>query len=127
MTDDPLVIRAVGAPDLGRTDGGSFRLVQRNDLGLGDVSIGVSENPPGTPGFTHRHSCGEVFVVIAGRGRYTVGDVEVIAEPGDMVIIPPSTWHSFCPDGDSSLRHVAVYDSGQVDIELSTGKVISNL
>jgi quercetin dioxygenase-like cupin family protein len=37
-----------------------------------------------------------------------------------MVIVPPNTWHSFRPDGDNSLRHVAVYDSGEVDIELSS-------
>jgi mannose-6-phosphate isomerase-like protein (cupin superfamily) len=125
--DEAFVIRAAGAREMGRTDGGSFRLVQRDDLGLGDLSIGVSDNPAGTPGFTHRHSCGEVFVVIEGRGRYIVEDVAVIAEPGDMVVVPPNIWHSFCPEGDSNLRHVAVYDSGRVDIELSTGQVIAEL
>jgi quercetin dioxygenase-like cupin family protein len=38
-----------------------------------------------------------------------------------MVIIPPNTWHSFRPDGNNHLRHVAVYDSGKVDFEASTG------
>jgi mannose-6-phosphate isomerase-like protein (cupin superfamily) len=114
------VIRGSEASDAGRTDGGSFRLVQRDQLGLGEVSIGMSDNPPGIDGFVHRHSCGEVFVVYEGRGIYTIGDTEIVAEPGDMVIIPPNTWHSFRPDGDNGLRHVAVYDSGNVDIELSS-------
>jgi mannose-6-phosphate isomerase-like protein (cupin superfamily) len=114
------VIRGSEASDLGRRDGGSFRLVQGDQLGLGEVSIGVSDNPPGIDGFVHRHSCGEVFVVYEGRGVYTIGDAEIVAEPGDMVIIPPDTWHSFRPDGDDRLRHVAVYGSGKVDIELSS-------
>jgi mannose-6-phosphate isomerase-like protein (cupin superfamily) len=116
------VIRASEASDLA-TDHGSFHLVQRDQLDLGDISVGVSDNPPGSgdPGFLHRHSCGEVFVVYEGRGLYTVGETEIVAEPGDMVIIPPNTWQTFRPDGDNHLRHVAVYDTGEVDIELSTG------
>jgi mannose-6-phosphate isomerase-like protein (cupin superfamily) len=114
------VIRASQDSGLARTDGGAFRLVQRDQLGLGEVSIGVSDNPPGIDGFVHRHSCGEVFVVYEGRGVYMIGDSEIVAGPGDMVIIPPNTWHSFRPDGDNCLRHVAVYDSGEVDIEVSS-------
>jgi mannose-6-phosphate isomerase-like protein (cupin superfamily) len=104
-------------------DEGSFRLVQRDRLDFGEISIGISDNPPGSgvPGIMHRHSCGEVFVVYEGRGIYTVDETEIVAEPGDMVIIPPNTWHTFRPDdGASGLRHVAVYDSGNVDIEVST-------
>jgi len=121
--DERLVIRRSDASELGRTDGGSFRLVQRDQLGLGELSVGVSDNPPGSgvSGVMHRHSCGEVFVVYEGRGVYTVDETEVIAGPGDIVIIPPNTWHSFRPDGDNCLRHVAVYDTGKVDIELSSG------
>jgi mannose-6-phosphate isomerase-like protein (cupin superfamily) len=118
------VIRASDAPATGRTDGGSFRLVQRDQLGLGEISVGVSDNPPGADAFVHRHSCGEVFVVYEGRGIYTVGDTEVIAGPGDMVVVAPGTWHSFRPAGEEPLRHVAVYDSGHIDIELASGRVI---
>ena len=39
-----------------------------------------------------------------------------------MVITPPNAWHSFRPAGDGPLRHVAVYDAGKVDIELSTDR-----
>jgi quercetin dioxygenase-like cupin family protein len=122
---DRLVIRASDITDSGRTDGGSFCLVQRNRLGIGDVSVGVSDNPPGSEVPAHRHSCGEVFVIVEGRGIYTVGDTEIVAEPGDMVIVPPNTWHSFRPDGDLRLRHVAAYDSGRVDIEFAAGRVVS--
>jgi len=118
--DERLVIRSADVSDLGRTDGGSFHLAQRDQLGLGELSIGLSDNPPRADGVTHRHSCGEVFVVYEGRGIYTVDETEIVAGPGDMVIIPPNTWHSFRPEGDNRLRHVAVYDAGSVDIEVST-------
>jgi quercetin dioxygenase-like cupin family protein len=49
-----------------------------------------------------------VIVIYGGRGVYTVGETELIAEPEDVVIVPPNTWH-----------HVAVFDSGRVDIELA--------
>ncbi len=122
MPDDGerLVIRGGGRSELARTDGGSFHLVQRDQLQLGEVAIGVSENPPGIDGVVHRHTCGEVFVVYDGLGIYTVDDVEIVAGPGDMVVIPPNTWHSFRPADDHHLRHVAVYDAGSVDIEVAS-------
>jgi mannose-6-phosphate isomerase-like protein (cupin superfamily) len=120
----PLVVRPEDRRDVGRTDGGTYSLVQQEDLGLGELTVGISENPPDMKPFRHRHSCGEVFVVYEGRGIYTIGDTEVMAGPGDMVVIPPNTWHSFRPAGNCWLRHVTVYDSGKVDIELPSGRVI---
>jgi len=126
MSDDRLVIRASEMTDTGRRDGGRFCLVQRDRLGLGEVSVGVSDNPSGTEVATHRHSCGELFVVYEGRGVYTIDETEIVAMPGDIVIVPPNTWHSFRPDAGMSLRHVAAYDSGHVTIEFATGRVISS-
>jgi len=123
MSDpERFVIRAAEASDTGHAEGASFRLMQREQLDLGEISIGLSDNPPGSSAgraAMHRHSCGEVFVVYEGRGVYTIEDTEIVAGPGDMVIVPANTWHTFRQDGESRLRHVAVYDTGAVDIELS--------
>ena len=54
---------------------------------------------------------------LRGRGVYTVDGVEVVAELGDLVVVPPHTWHSFRADGDMPLRHAAAYDSAHVDTE----------
>jgi quercetin dioxygenase-like cupin family protein len=51
---------------------------------------------------------------------YTIGGVDVIAEAGDMVVVPPNTWHRFRADGDVPLRHVAAFDSAHVDTELKS-------
>jgi mannose-6-phosphate isomerase-like protein (cupin superfamily) len=131
MSDlERFVIRASDTSDAGHAEGASFRLVQRDQLGLGEISVGLSDNPPGSSAaraMMHRHSCGEVFVVYQGRGVYTIEDEEIVAGPGDMVIVPPNTWHTFRQDGESRLRHVAVYDTGTVDIELSGGGGVSQM
>jgi len=121
MSEHGLLIRGSEIADIARKEAGSFYLVQRDRLGLGEVSVAVSENPPGVEVATHRHSCGEVFVVFGGRGIYTVGKAEIVAVAGDMVVVPARTWHSFRADGENSLRHVAVYDGGRVDIEFAAG------
>jgi quercetin dioxygenase-like cupin family protein len=59
-----------------------------------------------------------VFVVHGGRGIYTVGDEVIVAEPGDVVIVPAGIWHSFRSDENTRLQHVAVFDTGQIDIEI---------
>lgn len=102
------------------TPGGSVRFAYGDEHDLGAISVAMSDNPPGDSHreVTHRHSCGEAFVVYEGRGIYTIGDTVVVAEAGDVVIVPPNTWHSFRPDGDTPLRHIGVFDSPHVDIEV---------
>src|SRR5439155_12103072 len=114
---DGRMIKAADMLAVEHTPGGSLRSVQQADHGLGAFSVAISDNPPGQGAIEHRHSCGEVFVVYEGRGIYSVGGQEIVAEPGDVVIVPANTWHSFQSDGSTRLRHVAVFDSGRIDIE----------
>jgi quercetin dioxygenase-like cupin family protein len=119
MTDDEgRILRGADIAAFEHTPGGSLRSVQQADHGLGAFSVAMSDNPPGGGAIEHRHSCGEVFVVYGGRGIYTVGEEKIIAEPGDVVVVPAGIWHSFRSEGDTRLQHVAVFDSGQIDIEV---------
>jgi mannose-6-phosphate isomerase-like protein (cupin superfamily) len=116
-----LLIKSSEMQTFEHTPGGSVRFAYGDEHGLGAMSVAISDNPPGAgEGFVHRHSCGEAFVVYEGRGVYTVGESVVVAEAGDVVFIPPNTWHSFRPDGDSRLRHVGVFDCAHVDSELKS-------
>jgi quercetin dioxygenase-like cupin family protein len=117
---DPLrpLIKAADVPSYEHTPGGAVRFFHGDEHGLGSVSVAMSSNPPGGVGRTHRHPCGEVFVVYEGRGVYTVGDNEIVAEPGDIVVVPPDTWHSFRAEGDVPLRHVAAFDTAHVVTEM---------
>jgi quercetin dioxygenase-like cupin family protein len=114
---EPL-IKASDVTSFEHTPGGSVRFLHGNEHGVGAVSVALSDNPPGGGAPEHRHPCGEVFVVYEGRGVYCIGGVEVVAEAGDIVVVPPNTWHSFRADGDLPLRHVAAFDTAQVETEL---------
>jgi quercetin dioxygenase-like cupin family protein len=112
------LIKASDVPSLEHTPGGSVRFVNGDEHDLGTVSVAISNNPPGGGAREHRHPCGEVFVVYEGRGVYSIEGVDVVAEAGDIVVVPPNTWHSFRADGDAPLRHVAAFDSAHVEMEL---------
>jgi quercetin dioxygenase-like cupin family protein len=112
------LIKGSDVPSYEHTPGGSVRFFHGNEHDLGAVSVAISDNPPGGGAPEHRHPCREVFVVYEGRGVYSIGDVDVVAEAGDIVLVPPNTWHSFRADGDAPLRHVAAYDGAHVEMEL---------
>ncbi len=112
------LIKSAEVRSFEHTPGGSVQFVHGDEHGLGPVTVAISASPPGGGAPEHRHPCGEVFVVCEGRGVYTVGGVDVIAEVGDLVVVPPNTWHSFRADGNAPLRHVAAYDSAHVETEM---------
>ena len=80
--------------------------------GLGAVVMSTSERPPGEEVASHKHQCGEIFVVTGGRARFTVDGEVIIASVGDMVAVPAGSWHGFCSEGDEELRLVAAFDAG---------------
>jgi mannose-6-phosphate isomerase-like protein (cupin superfamily) len=103
----PLIKASDMQPTPNHPDGRFFR---GEEHGL-DLIFAMGTHPPGRGPPEHRHRCSEVFVVYEGRGVYTIDGVDVIAEPGDIVVVPPNTWHSFRADSDMSLRQLAVFDS----------------
>jgi quercetin dioxygenase-like cupin family protein len=115
---EQLLIKAVDIPTFEHTPGGLIRFLHGDEHGFGGISFIVSDNPPGGGAREHRHPHREVFVLYEGRGEYTVGGNTVIAEAGDIVVIPANTWHSFRNDGGGPLRHVALHDSGHIDTEV---------
>jgi mannose-6-phosphate isomerase-like protein (cupin superfamily) len=90
-------------------DGGAVRYLEGAQHGL-ELSIFESEIVPGSGPPAHSHPYVEVFVLQAGRGRFTVDDEVIDAEPGDIVIVPSGSWHSFLSTGEGALRQVAIHD-----------------
>jgi quercetin dioxygenase-like cupin family protein len=99
----------MGAHMFSGIPGASARFVRGDDRGLA-VNLAISTYPPGASAPEHRHPEGQVFVVWQGRGVYSVDGVEVLAEPGDVVVVPPNALHGFRVDGDVALRHVGLLD-----------------
>jgi len=87
--------------------GASSRFVRLDDRGI-PIAAAWTTYPPGTGAQEHRHAHWQVFVVQEGRGVYTLDGVEVVAEPGDVVAVPPNALHGFRVDGDEPLRHLGI-------------------
>jgi quercetin dioxygenase-like cupin family protein len=117
MPQDKIVIKSADLPTY-TPAGGTLRMLTGEDSGLG-VCLVVSEYPPGAELPGHRHSNGSAIVVIEGHGAFTVGDSEVGAGAGDIVVIPGNAWHSFRNDGDEWLRLVGVDEGDLHDTELA--------
>jgi mannose-6-phosphate isomerase-like protein (cupin superfamily) len=76
-----------------------------------DACVIFVDAPPGDGPSLHRHPYAEIFIVQEGRGTFTLGDEEVEAGAGEVLIARPGVPHGFKNTGDTNLR--------QVDIHLS--------
>ena len=77
----------------------------------GDVTstfIWVQMNPGEGPKL-HRHPYAEIFIVLEGQARYTVGDETIEASGGQVLISPPNTPHKFVNTGAGILRQVDIH------------------
>ena len=54
------------------------------------VSFFLSRHAPGEGPVLHRHPYEETFICQAGTCTFTVGDQQITAEPGHVVIVPPN-------------------------------------
>lgn len=69
------------------------------------------EGPGGGPRL-HTHPYPEVFVVRAGRGLFTVGDQEIEATAGDILVAPANTPHKFTNLGPGPLETIDIHENG---------------
>ena len=79
------------------------------------VSFFVTDHPPGKRVPLHVHPYEEVFVVNEGVGTFTVGEAEVEAGAGKVVIVPPQTPHGFANKGDAPLKVIGIHPSDHVE------------
>ncbi len=89
-----------------------------------DVSFFVTNTPPGMGTDLHTHPYAEVFILQAGRARYTVGDEQLDVSPGHVVVVPPETPHGYLNIGDEPLLQVCIHDGGTMSqTELGVGDI----
>jgi mannose-6-phosphate isomerase-like protein (cupin superfamily) len=79
-----------------------------------DASMFVTHTPPGRAVELHVHPYAEVFLLLRGRGRWTVGEESVELEPEQMVVVPPDTRHGFRNIGEEPLLVVSLHERGTV-------------
>lgn len=71
-----------------------------------EVLMGVLELAPGAVYPGHAHPSPEIYYVMSGTARWTVGSDTFIAEAGTAVYTPPNTLHRMINTGDELLRTV---------------------
>ena len=79
-----------------------------------ELSFFVTETPPDRGPPLHVHPHAEVFLVLEGTARFTIGPEEVVLSSGYVVMVPPETPHRFVNTGDDVLRIVSMQPSGEV-------------
>jgi quercetin dioxygenase-like cupin family protein len=99
------LIKALDMQSIEPVPGASSRYVRLDDRAI-PIAAAWTTYPPGTGAHEHRHPHWQVFVVQEGRGIYSLDGVEVAAEPGDVVAVPPNALHGFRVDGDAPLLHL---------------------
>src|SRR6476646_4549054 len=87
-------------------DGGDFEGYRFGEAGAS--FIWVEAEPGGGPKL-HRHPYAEVFVVLEGRARYTVGAETVEAGAGQILIVPAGTPDRFVNIGPGRLEQIDIH------------------
>ena len=81
------------------------------------VSFFITRNRPGTGPGLHRHPYEETFIIQEGEARFTVGQEEIEARAGEIVIAPAGTPHGFINTGEGVLRQVNIHPAARMQTE----------
>ena len=96
------------APALSRGDGLVSRiLLSERDVPDTDLTITRVEVEPGAEQVIHSHDPEQVYVILAGQGRMTVGGDTERVEAGDLVHVPSKTDHGIENTGKEPLEYVS--------------------
>ena len=69
------------------------------------------KNKPGTGSLLHVHPYPETWIVCAGQVRFTVGEENIEANAGDIVIGPANIPHKFLNIGNDLLELICIHPS----------------
>jgi mannose-6-phosphate isomerase-like protein (cupin superfamily) len=85
-------------------------VLDRSEAAVTEAFITVLE--PGEAPPLHIHPDTEqIFYMVQGTGELRIGPEAAERfriKPGDLVRIPPSTWHMIANDGDVTIRYISV-------------------
>jgi mannose-6-phosphate isomerase-like protein (cupin superfamily) len=87
-------------------DGSEIRelLAHRNSC-IAQQSLAEARLPPGGQTAPHYHpQTEEIYYILAGTGRMTIGDETRDVGPGDAIAIPPRAVHTIATTSDVPLR-----------------------
>jgi mannose-6-phosphate isomerase-like protein (cupin superfamily) len=120
--------RAAGAESATRAD---YLVVQRDQLadselqgylfGGAHVCLIFVDMEPGDGPRLHRHAYEEIFIVLEGQARFTVGSDTIEAHAGQVLIVQPRVPHKFVNSGSGRLRQIDIHASDRFVTEWLEG------
>jgi mannose-6-phosphate isomerase-like protein (cupin superfamily) len=81
------------------------------------VSFFVGDLEPGKGPRLHRHPYAETCIIRSGQAAMSIDGKEVVAGPGDIVVIGPQTPHRFTAIGNERLVSICIHASERFVIE----------
>jgi len=81
------------------------------------VSFFIGDVEPGKGPGLHKHPYSETCIIRSGQVAIVVDGEEIVAGPGDIVVIGPDTPHRFTAIGDERLIAVCIHASDRFIIE----------
>jgi mannose-6-phosphate isomerase-like protein (cupin superfamily) len=79
-----------------------------------DVSFFLVNYERGDGPGLHRHPYPETWIVRSGSGRFTAGDDEIEAGPGDVVVVGAEVPHKFKGTGEGRLEATCIHPSPRI-------------
>ena len=105
-----------------RTSIDEYLVVERDELraselrgfDYGDVNVSLIfvDVGPGEGPRLHRHAYEEIFIMLDGQSRFTVGAHTVEARAGQISIVRAGVPHKFVNVGEGRLRQIDIHPSG---------------
>jgi mannose-6-phosphate isomerase-like protein (cupin superfamily) len=105
------------APAFTTKDGSEIRelLAHRNSC-IRKQSLAEARLPPGATTTPHYHPITEeIYYLLEGSGRMTIGDQSREVGPGDAIAIPPGAVHSITNSGSETLKFLCCCAPGYED------------
>lgn len=92
----------------------SKELTGEDTLTVGKVTIEAGERNS-----EHYHpNCDETLYLLSGVLTHTLGDEEIVLEPGDLIHIPEGEPHQGINEGDEDAVAIICYDTGSREFTL---------
>jgi mannose-6-phosphate isomerase-like protein (cupin superfamily) len=84
-------------------------VVDRANASWAEVFV-VVVRPAKAPPFHKHDDTEQIFYILEGKGTLTIGDdrKQLPVVPGDVVRVPPRTFHSIRAEGKTDLRYLCV-------------------
>jgi mannose-6-phosphate isomerase-like protein (cupin superfamily) len=76
------------------------------------IIFNILRKPGGGPRL-HQHPYAETFIIRSGIGLFTLGDQEITATTGQILIAPANTPHKFTNVGPDPLETIDIHASGE--------------